>query len=148
MASKEFHTASIDSFLYTPIWSLRDFVVSERFQPVSCDLATLYLVYKSAEKTRRGFRASYTFSANVEAFEQCSLKGFVLTCICHQIYFSRRIANVGENCPCKILPCKLANCPTTTRFSTFGVSHPPPLTPHQQLRPCHHFQYLVEIFIF
>ena len=34
----------------TLIWSLRDFVVSERFQPVSCDLAILYLVYKSAEK--------------------------------------------------------------------------------------------------
>ena len=97
----------------TPIWSLRDFVVSERFQPVSCDLATLYLVYNSTEKHVEVFEQ---VSANVEAFEQCSLKGFFLICICHQIYFFRRIANVGENCPCKILPCKLANCPTTTPF--------------------------------
>ena len=69
----------------------------------------------------------------MEAFEQCSLKGFFSICISHQIYFSRRIANVGENCPCKILPCKLANCPTTTLFFNLGgvtpSIHPPTVTP-------------------
>ena len=69
----------------------------------------------------------------MEAFEQCSLKGFFSICISHQIYFSRRIANVGENCPCKILPCKLANCPTTTLFFNLRggstLHTPPTVTP-------------------
>ena len=45
--------------------------------------------------------------------------------------FFRRIANVGENCPCKILPCKLANCPTTTPFlNRWGGVTPPPHPPN------------------
>ena len=109
-------------YFCTLIWSLRDVVVPERFQPVSCDLAILYLVYKSAEK-HVGLSSKLYISANVEAFEQCSLKGFFSICISHQIYFSRRIANVGENCPYKILPCKLANCSTTTLFFNLGGCH-------------------------
>ena len=42
------------------------------------------------------------------------------------------MADLGENCPCKILPCKFANCPTRTLFFNIwggGVTPPPPHPP-------------------
>ena len=117
----------------TLIWSLRYFVVSERFQPVSCDLAILYLVYKSAEK-------------HVEVVEQVihfGKRGGLWTMFIERflfyLYFSSDIFfSKDSKCWWKLsmqnIALQIGKLPhNNTVFQPWGVSHPPHLP--QQLRP-------------